>query len=134
MAPGIVGVDAARERGQLGIEAGEIVEVGCVQPGSLLVYADALMGAPGIRQLERRVAGLERQPQLGHQLGVGGLPLGGELSPELHGAAVGQDLLLHAPSGALARLQHDHVGARANQVARSGEPGETGAGDHNVVF
>ena len=132
MAPGVGGIHAARKRGQLAVHAREILEVGRVHPGRVVADRDALVRAPRVGEAERRIAGLDREPELGRQLEVGVLPFGGQLPAQLHRAPVGQPLLLHAAARALAGLEHDHVGACPRQVARGGQPGQSGA-DHDGV-
>ena len=48
------------------------------------------------------------------------------LAAGLHDAAVGQRHGLDAAPGALARLEHDHVGAGTIEVARRRQPREPG--------
>ena len=134
VAPGVVRVDRARERLELGVQPREVLVVGRVHPGRAVAHRHALVGAPGIRQVERCVARLEREPQLGHQAGVGALPLGGQLAAELDRPAVVEPLLLHPAAGALTRLQHQHVGAAGREVARTGEPGQPRPHHHDVPF
>jgi hypothetical protein len=133
VAPRIVGIHAVREGAQLHLQASEVVDVGRVHPGREMPDADPLVGAPGVRKDERGVAGLEREAQLGHELGVGVLPFGGQLAPQLHGPPVRQPLLLDPAADSRARLQQDDVGSRAGQVARGGETGQAGADHHDVV-
>jgi hypothetical protein len=56
------------------------------------------------------------------------------LAAELDDAAVGQCGLLDAPTRAVARFEHQHVGARLHQVACRTEAREPGAHHHNVIF
>ncbi len=55
------------------------------------------------------------------------------LAAELHDPAVVELRLLHPPADAVARLQHDDVGAGGRQVPRGGEAAEPGAQDDDVV-
>ena len=116
------------------VEPREVLVVGLVHPGRAVAHRHALVGAPGIGQVERGVARLQREPQLGHQAGVGALPLGGQLAAELDRPAVVEPLLLHPAAGALARLQHQHVGAAGREVAGTGEPGQPRPHHHHVPF
>jgi hypothetical protein len=133
MAPGVVGIHPAREHGQLGVQAREVLQVGPVHPGREVADTYAFARAPGVGQVQRGVAGLERQAQLGRQLGVGELPFGGQLTAELHGAPVRQPFLLQPATRALARFQHDHVHAGAGQIARRPQTGQPGPRHHDVV-
>jgi hypothetical protein len=133
MAPGVVGIHPAREHGQLGVQAREVLQVGPVHPGREVADTYAFARAPGVGQVQRGVAGLERQAQLGRQLGVGELPFGGQLTAELHGAPVRQPFLLQAATRALARFQYDHVHAGAGQIARRRQTGQPGPRHHDVV-
>ena len=91
MPPGIVGGHAVGEDRELVVHAREIVEVGRVHPRRDLADADALVGAPRVGKVQRGVAGLERQPELGDELDVGGLPFGGQFAAELNGPALGEE-------------------------------------------
>jgi hypothetical protein len=124
MAPGIVRVDTAREHGQLQVDALEVLAVGLVLPGRRVADRHALVGAPGVGEVDGRVAGFEREAELAHEPGVGHLPLGRQLAAELHGAAIRQPFLLHSPAGTIARFEHQHVGSGERQVARAGQPGQ----------
>ena len=133
VAPRVGGVDAAREPPELRVDASKVVAVGIVHPGCALADRDALGGTPGGRQIDRRVARLESQPQLADQLAVCVHPIGDHLATPLHRTSVREQLLLDAATGAPARLEHDDVGAARGQVARGGQAGESGAQHHHVM-
>ena len=56
-----------------------------------------------------------------------------DLAAELHQPAVRQLGLLDAAAGAVARLEHDHVGAGRGEVARGRQAREPGAQHGDVV-
>jgi hypothetical protein len=55
------------------------------------------------------------------------------LAAELHQAAVGERRLLDPTARPVARLEHEHVGTAAGELAGSGEPRQAGAQHHDVV-
>ena len=61
---------------------------------------------------------------------VGAMERTDHLSAELHDPAVGQRRLLHAPAGAVARLEDDHVRALVHQIARGAQAGQACARDN----
>ena len=133
MTPGVVGVDAPRERRELRFDALEVGDVLVVHPGRPLADGHALVGAPGRRQVDVGVARLERQAELAGELHVGAHPLGDHLATPLHRPAVGKEFLLDPPARALARLEHDDVRAGRREVTRSGQAGQPGAYDDHVM-
>ena len=87
------------------------------------------MSSPGIEGKD----GLERQAKLLDQSAVGRLEGAGHLAAELHQAAVGHLRLHDPPTGPVAGLEHDHIGAPRLQIERRRQPGQPGSNDHHVM-
>ena len=130
--PGIVGIDGPREGPERLFAALIRGQIPGIEPRRVLAQEDALGEPPRGGAGERRVGRFDRQAQLRGQFQVRGVELRDDLAAHLQRSAVGELNLFDAAAGAIARLQHDHVHARAHQVPRAGEPGEAGSQDEHV--
>ena len=131
---------SACDHGIVRIDGGDELAEEALDPlvvGALLgsVEREPVLGASDARPRGRtsshrrpsRVRRVERQPELLDEPEVRGVCLPDELAAELHRAGAVDGDLLDPPSDPVARLEHEHVGAAAHEIARSREPGEPGA-------
>ena len=128
--PRVVGVDGTGERAERRLEAPGLGPLGRREP---LAAAHALAQERRPLAVGVDVALLDRQAELLGQPEVGPLERARQLAAELDATAVGQVGLLDAAAHAVARLEHEHVGAAEGEVAGGGQPGEAGAEDEHVV-
>ena len=132
VAPGIIGIDGAR---QLAGQAGEPLRVGPLgvgHPRKVVAPVDAVdqVGCHLARLGD--VARPERQAELRDELEIGRVELADQLAPELKHAAVGKRRLLHTAAGPVARLEHEHVDPGPVEIPGGRQAGEAGA-DHEDV-
>ena len=130
MRPRVVGVDRRGQRAELRLRA--IVRL-LLGPGQPVPEHAAEAQHPGVLAGQRRERVDEREPELVHEPAVRRVPGPDDLAAELDEPAVGELGLLHPPAGPVARLEHDHVGARGGQVARGRQAGQPGAQHGDVV-
>jgi hypothetical protein len=88
MRPGIVGVHRARQHRELLLDVLVAGSVGVRQPGYVVADHGVVGEHPGLLAGQVGERRHQRQPQLGHQAGVGRLEGTDHLSTELHQAAV----------------------------------------------
>ena len=128
--PRVVGVDGRRQRAEPLLGGVERRALGPREP----VAEHAALGQhPGVLPGRGRERVDEREPELVDEPAVRRVPRADDLAAELQQPAVRQLGLLDAAAGAVARLEHDHVGAGRGEVARGRQAREPGAQHRDVV-
>jgi hypothetical protein len=132
VAPRVVGIDGRDQPRELALDPPLVGVLGAGHPRGVIADMDAVDQPP--RHLPRLgdVAGLDRQAQLGDELQVGVVATPDHLAAHLDAAPVGQRGPLDAAADPLPGLEHDDVGAAADEVAGRRESRQPGTHHHDV--
>jgi hypothetical protein len=122
MAPRVGRVDLPGERDERRLDAAHVGHVGVREAGRPLALPGLLREVPARQPRLDHVAGLGLQPQLLGEREVRGVERADQLAAALHDAAVVEHRMLDASARAVARLEHEHVGAGRGEVAGRAEP------------
>ena len=109
--PGVVGVNALDQRAERLLDPGVARSVLVGHPGEVVADEAPLGEHVGVLTGDRGEGGLDRQPKILDQSAVGRLEGAGHLAAELHEASVGHLRLHNPPTGPVAGLQHEDIGA-----------------------
>ena len=133
MRPGIVGVDGPDQLAERLLDLGVARPVLVRHPWKVLADEAPLGEHVGVVAGDRGEGVLDRQPELLDEAAVGRVEGADHLAAELHEAPVGHLRLHDPPTGPVAGLEHDHIGAPRLQIEGRRQPGQPRPHNHHVM-